>query len=86
MLSTLLLSNPDIDIYFSQDQFEGKENEQNIEIILEKSKRIATPVTMKITPMSVEEVVPAHYLNASSESVCPLSCTCDCPINLQAGM
>ncbi len=80
-----LLSGLAVDMYFSQELYEAKENER-LEVRLEKSKRIARPVSLRVTPMSVDDIVPAHLLNATSQSVCPYSCSCDCSINIVSGM
>ncbi len=47
-----------------------------------KSRRIATPLELKLVPVSIDDIVPPF--NVDTQGTCPEKCSCECQISTSA--
>ena len=68
-----------------EDEFYGSEAKLRIPVSVGKSRRIATPLTLRLVPLSVDDVVPVLNVDiAITQGACPDKCSCECQINTSA--
>ena len=74
----MFINHSDVDVYFTRDDFRASESEQSIPIRVGKSRKIATPLSLRLRPAEVPEVTSTGDV---SEGTCPDMCTCECQLN-----
>lgn len=79
-ITTFVLSS-DVDVYFTEDDFRGSESELSILVGVSKSRRIASPLSLVLTPFEVPVIPPSFSVDAVSQATCPDSCSCECQLN-----
>lgn len=61
----------DVDVYFTKDNFRASESELHMLVGVGKNRKVATPLTLKLTPSSI----PAAF---TAQASCPDKCSCEC--------
>ena len=71
----------DVNVYFMHDVFYASEAELRIPVSVGKSKRIATPLTLRLVPLSGDDVASLLNINIITQDTCPDKCSCECQIS-----
>lgn len=71
-------------MYFTEDEFYADEEELRLPVSVGKSRRIATPLVLRLVPVSIDDVVSALNVDITTEGTCPEKCSCECQISISA--
>ena len=63
-----------------EDEFYGSEAEQSLHVSVGKSRRIATPLQLRIVPLSIDDIELQLKFNFTTQETCPEKCSCECRV------
>ena len=64
-----------------EDEFRASESELSISVTVGKSKRIASSITLLLTPLSMDEMVSSLSANAMSNISHTVKCAWECSVD-----
>ena len=66
-----------VEVYFVEEDFHASEADLRIPVTVTKNRKLATPLTVELTPFSIVDMISATMTTQTS---CPNMCLCTCQV------